>query len=305
MRMRSTPIGSIVLSGCSRYNVQSIRRLHEACHCDGILLTQIAFGQSGQRPASVSASDAQAVPPIKIFDNFYYVGNTYVSAYVLKTSAGLIMIDALHDQWTGISLDAMTKTGLNPKDIKYLIVTHGHQDHFGGAKAVMDLSGAGIALTEADWKLMEGGRDSATAPKRDMVITEGQTLTLGDTTIRFYVTPGHTPGGASMEFPVFDGCKQCKAFLFGGHNVTSNQPQAFEQMIASVKRLSSTLTGVSAYFTSHPWAASVVEKGEKIRSRKAGDPNPYIAPADFLKFMKERLTDHEARLSQLRAQGPR
>jgi metallo-beta-lactamase class B len=266
------------------------------------LLTQSAFGQSGARPAGVSASEARAVGPIRIFDNFYYVGNTYVSAYVLKTSAGLIMIDALHDQWTNVSLEAMPKVGLNPKDIKYLIVTHGHNDHFGGAQAVKALSGARIALTDADWVLLERGNP---ALRRDMVIKEGDTLTLGDTTLKFYVTPGHTPGVASMEFPVFDSGKQHKAFLFGGHNVTSNQVQAFEQMVATVKRLSSTLTGVSAYFTSHPWAASVVERGEKIKTRKAGEPNPYIAPEDFLAFMKERLTDHETRLSQMRAQGPR
>jgi metallo-beta-lactamase class B len=268
-----------------------------------VLLVQIASAQSGVRPAGVSASEAQAVAPIRIFDNFYYVGNTYVSAYVLRTSAGLIMIDALHDQWTNISLQAMSMIGLNPKDIKYVIVTHGHNDHFGGAQAVKNLSGARIALTDADWKLIEGGRGNG--PSRDMVIREGETLTLGDTTVKFYVTPGHTPGVASMEFPVFDSGRQYKAFLFGGHNVTNNQAQAFEQMIATVKRLSATLQGVDAYFTSHPWAASVVERGEKIRARKAGDPNPYIAPADFQAFLKERLSDHEMRLSQMRSQGQR
>ena len=132
------------------------------------------------------------------------------------------------------------------------------------------------------------------------MIKDGDTLTLGDTTLKFYITPGHTPGVASMEFPVYDSGRKYKAFLFGGHNVTSNSPEAFEMFIASVKRLQATLTGVDVNLTSHPWAANIFERVEKLKARKPGDPNPFVAPEEFKAFLQERLEDAETRLTEAR-----
>src|SRR5665213_2344969 len=88
------------------------------------------------------------------------------------------------------------------------------------------------------------------------------------------------------EFPVYDQGKKYKAFLFGGHNVTSNSPQAFEMFIASVKRLQATLTGVDVSLTSHPWAVEILERIEKLKTRKPGDPNPFVAPEEFKAFLQ-------------------
>lgn len=259
---------------------------------------QTVEGQ-GQRPAEISAQNAKAIPPIKMFDDLYYVGIDYVSAYVVKTSAGLIMVDTLYDKWVDHGIEAIRELGLDPKDIKYIVVTHGHNDHFGGAKAVQTLSGARVMMTEEDWKLMErsAARNPDSVVSRDIVIKDGDTLKLGETIFKFYITPGHTPGVASMEFPVHDGGKQYKAFLFGGHNVTSNQIPAFEMMITSVKRLMSTLSGVDVNLTSHPWAALILERGEKMKAGKSQNLNPYVAPEEFKAFLRERLTDAETRLA--------
>ena len=263
-----------------------------------------AFAQ-GKRPADLSVETAVTVPPVALFDNLYYVGNSYVCAYILKTSDGLIMIDTLYGEFSQKTIDAMKQVGLNPKDIRYVIVTHGHSDHYGGAKLVQGISNARVALTEADWTLMENSRrgdDDVIVHRgaRDIVIKDGDTLTLGDTTLKFYITPGHTPGVASMEFPVYDQGKKYKAFLFGGHNVTSNSPEAFEMFIASVKRLQSALTGVEVSLTSHPWAVEILERIEKLKTRKPGDPNPFVAPEEFKAFLQERLEDAQTRLAQTR-----
>jgi metallo-beta-lactamase class B len=263
-----------------------------------------AFAQ-GKRPADLSGNTAVAVPPIALFDNLYYVGNSYVCSYILKTSDGLIMIDTLYGEFSQKTIDAMKQVGLNPKEIRYVIVTHGHSDHYGGAKLVQGISDARVALTEADWTLMEhssrGDGDAIVhRGARDIVIKDGDTLTLGDTTLKFYITPGHTPGVASMEFPVYDQGQIYKAFLFGGHNVTSNAPEAFEMFIASVKRLQATLTGVDVSLTSHPWAVEILERIEKLKTRKPGDPNPFVAPEEFKAFLQERLEDAQTRLAQAR-----
>ena len=112
-------------------------------------------------PASLANAqqNAHPVPPFKIFDNFYYVGMDWVSAYVLKTSGGLIMIDTLYDNFTNDAVKSIEQLGMNPKDIKYVIVTHGHNDHVGGVKAIQSLTGAKVVMAEGDWVMSKLPRD--------------------------------------------------------------------------------------------------------------------------------------------------
>jgi metallo-beta-lactamase class B len=252
---------------------------------------KLSAATQGQRPPDANPQTQKLVPPIRIFDNLYYVGTDYVSAYVVKTSDGLIMIDSLYNEFTQQALDAMGRIGLDPKTIKYVLVTHGHSDHVGGAKAIQDLSGARVALTENDWGIVQSGL------RRDIVIRDGDSITLGDTTFKFYVTPGHTTGVASMEFQVVDGPRRHKAFLLGGHNVTSNQPKDFEMFIVSIKRLMSTLSNVDVNLTSHPWGSLIFQGSKLLASRKPNEPHPFVDPDDFQAFLKERLTDAETRLA--------
>jgi len=70
--------------------------------------------------------------------------------------------------------------------------------------------------------------------------------------------------------------------------------------IASVKRLQATLTGVDVSLTSHPWAVEILERMEKLKTRKPGDPNPFVAPEEFKAFLQERLEDAQTRLAQAR-----
>ena len=272
-----------------------------------LLILAVASGSmqdahsQGPRPANASGQNAKAIAPFKIFDNLYYIGIDYVCSFILKTSQGLIMIDTLYGEFVNHTVEAVQQLGMNPKDIKYVFVTHGHQDHFGGAKMIQERTGARVVMTDADWALLErSGRGADPGLRRDMVAKDGETLTLGDTTVKFYVTPGHTAGVLSMEFPVKEGNKAYKAFLFGGANVTSNRPEDFEMFINSVKRLTASLSGIDVNLTSHPWQAGILDRGEKLKSRKPGEQNPFVAPEDFKAFLKERLTDADARLSEAR-----
>jgi metallo-beta-lactamase class B len=125
-----------------------------------------------------------------VFDNLYFVGQTEYSAWAVTTSAGIILIDTIFDYSVEDEIVAgLKKLGLDPSTIKYAIVSHGHFDHSGGARYLQERFGTRVILSAADWDLLE--RSSQTKPKRDMVATDGQKLTLGDTTLTLYVTPGH------------------------------------------------------------------------------------------------------------------
>src|SRR5688572_21278731 len=82
-----------------------------------------AFGQAMPRPQGLGEDTAKVVPPFKMFDNLYYVGLDYVNAYVIQTSGGLILIDTLFGQFGDYTAKAMQELGLNPKDVKYIVIT--------------------------------------------------------------------------------------------------------------------------------------------------------------------------------------
>jgi metallo-beta-lactamase class B len=260
------------------------------------------------REKGKAAVEFQKVPPFKMFDNVWYVGPGYVSCYLIKTSAGAILIDASEEPDMVLHvIDSIKKTGTDLKDIKAILISHGHIDHWGGIDRMHEVTGAPVYATEEDWKLIEAtasrpGRNGAPpprAPKRDRVIHDGDTLTVGDTTLKLYVTPGHTPGVMSAEFTVYDNGTPHKAFYSGGLGGRDGV-RGFEQATISLDRVSK-IPGIEVYFANHGWnpgtdypGGSIFERAEKLKNRKPGDPNPFIDPAAW----QQNLTQTKARVAR-------
>ena len=249
---------------------------------------------AGRSGIAAAQDNARPVPPFKIFDNLYYVGLDSLGAYVLQTSGGLILIDSLYPETKDYIPQAMQQLGLNPKDIKYVIVTHAHTDHTGGAKTIQDLTGARIGMAEADWDMVaRGGYTSSTgqprvfdAIRRDLVIKDGDTVTLGDTVVKLYVTPGHTPGVTSLEFSVSDQGRKYKAFMFGGIGLnTVNGVKAVQQYIDSVRRVMA-IPDVQVSLSNHPNARAL----QGLRDKK-------LDPEGFRTSMRSLLANAEKKLA--------
>jgi len=246
-------------------------------------------------PGINAQRDAHPVPPFKMFDNLYYVGIDWVSAYVLKTSGGLIMIDTLYDNFADHTLKSIEELGMNPKDVKYVIVTHGHNDHVGGVKSVQLATGARVAMAEGDWVMSK--------LTRDIVVKDGDTIKLGDTTLKLYLTPGHTPGVTSIEFPVLENGKEYKAFIFGGHGQNFSGVQTTQTYINSVKRVMTLAAGTQVPITNHPDAFQILQRGEKLAARKTGEPNPFVDPDGFTKWLNQLVTNAEKKLEDEKKAG--
>ncbi len=242
--------------------------------------------------------------PFKVFDNLYYVGTGWVSAYVVTTSDGLIVIDSLYGVFTGDVAAGVRRLGFDPRKIRYCLVTHGHFDHAGGAKAIQDLSGARVGMTEADWALAEStpraGPMGFPLPRRDLVVRDGDAIQLGDTTLEAFVTPGHTPGVLSLRFPVRDGAQSHTAFTFGGVGLNFSGVERTEMYLASVRRVMG-MAGLAVNVPNHPGSGEVFERAQRLKERKPGDPHPFVAPQDFQSWLKQLEAAAEKKLSEEKA----
>ena len=250
----------------------------------------------------------QRVPPFKVFDNLYYVGVGYTGSWLLTTSDGLILIEAVDQRYADQVARNIRTLGFDPNDVEYLIIGQAHADHLGAAKQFQEEFGARVGMGEADWTFMEetaaAGRLRADAPKRDLVIREGDTLTLGDTTLRFYSTPGHTPGTISYEFPVVDGGTRHTAFVFGG-SAPAGGLEAAEQFMASVTRIEQMQDRMEVSVLNHAWQQMDPQfwsRVDRLQARKPGEPHPFVDNARFRAWIQESKAEATKALEAARSE---
>ena len=167
--------------------------------------------------------DMTPVEPGKVFDNLYYIGARYLGAFALTTKDGIFLIDTMNstDDVKNIIEPGFRKLGLKMEDIKYVMMTHGLPDHWGGAKYIQDTYHPHIMMTEPDWAIVLGPQpaNAPAPPSKDMVITENQKFTFGGTTITFYMAPGTTVGAPALLIPVTDNGQPHLLSLMGGMGV--------------------------------------------------------------------------------------
>ncbi|RDU24631.1 MBL fold metallo-hydrolase [Anaerosacchariphilus polymeriproducens] len=220
-----------------------------------------------------------------IFDDLLIVAQKETNCFVLKSTEGLIVIDAIwprEEAFNAIVL-AIQEVGWNPEDIKKLVLTHGHVDHTGCGKWIVDAYHAKTYLSERDdifW------RDEPVKKNRpetwkdysiDYYISDGDKVVLGDKTLFVYSTPGHTPGGLSFIFPVHEEGKEYMAALWGG----SNPPIELNGIRQYLKSLDHFMKkaeekNVQVALSNHTSLDCGLERIEYSRKRMSYMPNIYV-----------------------------
>lgn len=232
--------------------------------------------QTYRRTISRGLQARNKIEAAKVFDNLYFVGENAVSSWALDTGDGIVLFDALYgpDDISNIVEPGLRKFGLDPRNIKYLVITHGHGDHFGGANYLKEKYGTRIMASTIDWEFMGTG---PLVPARDLDIADGQTLTVGNVTLNFFITPGHTPGTVSTVFKTTDRGEPHVVGFFGGMGTPSAVADK-KALIASAKRFEGIAQsfGIDAGIANHVTQDQAIPKLEELRLRRAGDPNPYV-----------------------------
>lgn len=229
------------------------------------------------------------IEPFKIVGNVYFVGTFQSSCHLIDTTEGLVLIDPGYSDALYLVIHSIYELGLNPKNIKYIINTHWHGDHTEATRALVDLCGAKTLIGQYDEEKVRQHF------KPDILIKDGDILRLGNTTISFMETPGHTKGTVSFFFNTEEEGKIYRIGMFGGAGANTMAQDSFdydgcrEDYRNSLHRLQREK--VDVFIGNHVWNNDTAVKGElllKTGENKFIDGNLWN---EFLTFCEKRLDD--------------
>jgi len=272
--------------------------LFEGCPSKPIMGKFIEFGKAGKMPKDLgkwlNTPAAQQIEPWKPFDNVDYVGICWVSAWLVHTDDGIVLIDTLYGPFVNQLIENIKAAGVDLADIKYVLMTHGHFDHSAGAATLKPmLPNAKFVMSQRGWD--EAAKSAATSFGRrkwemipqDVVMADGETFELGGNSFMLIETPGHTWGTSSYSYNVKDGDDTFRAVTIGGLGLNAIQgPDQVEAYIASVDRLKTMVedpdNGVQVHLTTHGFSNNLDEDRVKLAERKPGEPNVLVNPEGIL-----------------------
>jgi metallo-beta-lactamase class B len=217
--------------------------------------------------------------PAKVGDNFYFLGTKVHHSWALVGSDGIIVIEALFEYAVADEVaGGLKQLGLDISKVKYAVMSHAHGDHDGGAGYLQDtVMGMRLVYGAEDWDAVESR--TGRKPKRDMVGTDGQTLSVGDASIRIVTMPGHTAGTLSYLFDFKDNGRPIRVAYVGGTAIPFDQKAAwYDVYIASAKKMAKAAAdyGATALISNHSEFDNGYFKAQTAAGRKrAGEANPF------------------------------
>jgi metallo-beta-lactamase class B len=248
--------------------------------------------------AAAPAAWTQPMAPFRVIDNVYYVGSAGIAAWIIKTPAGLILLDAGMPDYAP-TVEANIRTlGFKLSDVKILLNSHAHFDHSGGLARIKADTGARLIASAGDRDALERGvypgweqDHSLDAPpvKVDRVVADGGAVVLGGVTLTAMITPGHSAGCTNYLMAVRDRGVPHTAFFFCSASVAANRlvpnPQ-YPGIVPDYRRTFARLKLVRADVLLAPHAEFYDLAGKRARLGKPG-PNPFVVPGELQKLVAD------------------
>ena len=232
------------------------------------------------------------IPTTKIFDNLSIISDSVDACFLLETTGGLMLIDAMEPEkrFLDAILKGIADIGYEPQDVKIILITHGHGDHYGCMGELKRLTGAKLYMGRLEEDLAKYhavGHFPPMDADADVYIEDGDDVVLGDTKVRCIMTPGHTQGCFSFVIPVTDEGVPHKLGLWGGTGLLPGV-NIFQYLGSLDKYLKiCAAEGVDGAISNHPACDDGLNRAQMCREIGEGIPNPYVWTTElFLAYNK-------------------
>ncbi|MCA8900796.1 MAG: subclass B3 metallo-beta-lactamase [Hyphomonas sp.] len=250
--------------------------------------------------------------PFRVIGNVYFVGSEGLGIFLIQTPDGHILIDGGLPENAPMALASIRALGFDPADVKILLNTHAHFDHSGGLAELKSVTGAPLYASEGDRSALEGGfylgsedEHTVDAPPVtvDKVIADGDTVSLGGTTLTARITPGHTRGCTSWWLTVEEADQPYDVLIFCSATVAANRlvpnPQ-YEGIVDDYRRTFDITKdwAPDVFLANHPEFSGMWQ----ARARQAdGDALAFIDNTAFPAFIRRMGNEFEDKLAAQQA----
>jgi len=254
-----------------------------------------------------------AVTPFRIAGSLYYVGNKFVSSHLIDAGETLILIDTGFPQTTYLLLDSIRRLGFDPAKVGHIFHCHGHYDHFGGTRAIVELTGATTYLGADDVEILESRPELSGAPQCGMEFYEvfevnvplrgGEVITVGNTAIECVSIPGHTAGSIAYFFSIEERGRSHTVGIHGGTGLNTltgeylaahNLPETRRaDYLASLQKLRQRSPDIT--LGAHPFTNDTFGKRDAMTDQK----NPFIDPHAWPALIKRLEKSFNTQLSPM------
>lgn len=262
--------------------------------------------------------------PFRLFGNTYYVGVAGVSAVLITSEKGHILLDGGLPQSAPLIHDNIRALGFRTEEIRLIVNSHAHFDHAGGIAALQRRSNAEVAASAAGAKALSAGEPTADDPQygfghqanafppipRVRTVQDGEILHVGPLALTAHLTPGHTPGSTTWTWRSCEG-PRCLDVVYadslnpvaapGYRFSTGPKPGGvaamLRQSIATVAALPCDLV-----LSVHPDLVNLEQK-QKERAAHPNGPNPFVDPRGCRSYAQDAARRLDARLAE--EQNPR
>ncbi len=244
------------------------------------------------------------VKPFNVFGNTWYVGTAGLSAVLVTSPQGHILLDGALPQSAPLIIANIKALGFRIEDVKYILNSHAHWDHAGGIAALQRASGATVMASAAAAPVLQSGTNGKDDPQyqadpvvhvakvsKVSLVGEGDTVKVGPLTLTAHMTPGHTPGGTTWTWTSCEGQRCLDVvyadslnpyssgdFTYTGKGGKPDISASFEASIAKVAALPCDII-----IPVHPGTTDVLGKAAK----RSGQDNPLIDANAFRAYAAE------------------
>lgn len=300
-------------------------------HSASAVLVGILFAgaASAQAPSAMSASvDCsfckewnQPQKPFKVYGNAYYVGTTELSAMLITSPKGHILLDGALPQSAPLIAASIKALGFRLKDVKLILNSHAHFDHGGGIAALQQLTGAQVAASVHGARVLEEGEVGKDDPQYDTVkpmrspkvarvrgVADGETVQLGQLAVTAHLTPGHTPGSTTWTWKSCEGSRcldmvfadsltpvSTDGFRYTGDATTAERMALFRKSVEKVGALK-----CDVIVSTHPGFTDTLDK----LAARTKHRNPFIDPAGCRTYAASSMLRLDRRAAEEAATAP-